>query len=222
MTTRTLRKLFAFAVPLLAAALFGCNSSPPPSGGEDSGIAFSGSPTPDAKRLTLLAVDRSRSTEGIRRQLLSTTFDIGTSFDPARDTFRLYRFGNTIEEVYSQLPEDDDDFSLVLADKVKANDPVPGTNYPLVVETLAAAAADASQKEIRIVIVGDGLNDIADDPRFEHRYRLAAARLARNPRIKWVRFWGVAVGTREEIRSVFRPLGTRLQLQSLDQNPLAP
>lgn len=232
--------LLIFMLAVFTLALNGCSSSPPPvSGGigsstgiespadgettsGDGATAFSGSSAPPATQLTLLAVDRSKSTEAIRGQLLNTAFDIGTNFDPDHDAFRLYRFGNSIEEVYSQLPEDDDGFALVLAQQVKASDPVPGTDYPRVLQTLADAAAQASEKEVRIVIVGDGLNDYAADPKFEKRYRLAARRLARNPHIKWVRFWGVDVGTREEIRSVFKPLGSRLQIQSLDQNPLAP
>ncbi len=207
---------------VFAATISGCNSTPPSAGGGDAATAFSGSPAPPATRLTLLAVDRSQSTEGIRTQLMNTTFDIGTNFDSARDAFRLYRFGNGIQEVYSQLPEDDDAFALVLADQIKVSDPIPGTNYALVAETLANVAANAPEKEIHIVIVGDGLNDYKGDARLEKRYRLAALRLAHNPHIKWVRFWGPNVGSREEIRSVFKPLGERLQIQSLDQNPLAP
>jgi hypothetical protein len=211
------RNIFAIIALLAVLAFAGC--TPPQS---QSGVAFTGQTAPAAVRMTLLAVDRSKSTEDIRSQLLTTAFNIGTSFDRARDSFRLYRFGNSIEEVYSNLPEDDDSFALVLAEQVKQNDPVGGTDYPRVLEVLADAAANASETEIRIVIVGDGQNDFATDPEFGKRYRAAAERLARNPKIKWIRFWGVNVGTREEIRSVFKPLGRRLQILSLDQNPLAP
>ena len=208
------------ALLVLTVALCGCNSARPPEGG--GATAFGGPATPAATRLTLLAVDRSGSTESIRAQLLETSFEVGTNFDSTRDAFRLYRFGRSIQEVYSQLPEDDDNFASVLAGQVKASDPLPGTDYPRAAQTLADAAAEAPEKEIRIVIVGDGRNDYAADPQSEERYRIAALRLARNPHVKWVRFWGVTVGTREEIRAVFKPLGKRLQIQSLDQNPLAP
>lgn len=224
MNNKVTHVLLIFASMLLAsvAAISGCNSTPPPAVGGAGATAFSGPSAPTATRLTLLAVDRSRSTESIRAQLMNTAFDIGTNFDSARDAFRLYRFGNGIQEVYSQLPEDDDAFALVLAQQMKVSDPILGTNYAQVAETLANVAENAPEKEIHIVIVGDGLNDYADDPRIEKRYRRAAQRLARNPHIKWLRFWGPGVGSREEIRSVFQPLGGRLQIQSLDQNPLAP
>jgi hypothetical protein len=210
-----------FALCLLGLfALAGCTA---PRGG--SGAVSSASTGPAAAaatRLTLVGVDRSRSTENIRSQLLTTTFNIGTSFDPARDTMILYRFGSNCEEVYSGVPDDDDAFALILAKYVKQSDPVGGTNYPRVLELLAEAAANATEREIRILIVGDGVNDFSGDPKFARRYRYAARRLSQNPRIKLVRFWGVDVGAREEIRSVFKPLGPKLQVLSLDQNPLAP
>lgn len=205
---------------LAALALAGCATSPP--GGGAGPTAFSGKAIPTASRATLLAVDRSKSTEEIRSQLLTTTFDIGTNFDSTHDTMRLYRFGRNIEEVYAGLPEDDDAFASLLAKYMKDSDPALGTDYPRVFETLAAAAANAPQSEIRIVVVGDGLNDFANDPESEKCYREAVKRLAHNPHVKWVRFWGVGVGPREEIRSVFKSLGSRLQILSLDQNPLAP
>ncbi len=215
-------KRIFLVLAVCTATLSGCASTPSSSGGGVGTTAFSGPAAPDTTRLTLLAVDRSGSTQHIRGQLMNTAFGIGTSFDASRDSFRLYRFGNSIQEVYSQLPEDDDAFALVLAQEVKISDPTRGTNYPKVAETLAEAAADATEKQIRIVIVGDGLDDYASDAQYKKRYRAAAQRLARNPHIVWVRFWGLDTGTREQIRSVFKPLGRRLQLQSLDQNPLAP
>jgi uncharacterized protein with von Willebrand factor type A (vWA) domain len=210
-----------YTIPLAILTLSGC-SAPPPGAGTSTATAFSGSSAPVPTRLTLLAVDRSKSTENIRGQLLTTAFDIGTGFDRAHDSFRMYHFGNSIEEVYSQLPEDDDAFALLLVQEVKESDPVPGTDYPRVVEAMATTAEEATESEVRLVIVGDGLNDYATDPQFAQRYRSAAERLSRNPRLKWVRFWGVDVGTREEIRAVFKPLGRKLQILSLDQNPLAP
>lgn len=204
-------------------ATAGCSPSPSsPTSRTPGGSAFMGSVPPAATRCTLLATDRSKSTENIRSQLLTTTFNIGTSFDRANDTMILFRFGNSIEEVYSGLPEDDDSFALVLAQYVKESDPIGGTDYPHVLEKLAETADSSPESEIRIVIVGDGQNDFAGEPDFAKRYHEAAVRLAKNPKILWVRFWGVDVGTREEIRKVFKPLGRRLQILSLDQNPLAP
>lgn len=224
---------YAIAALLAGAALLfamfsGCRSTPPtssstpPTGGGGGATSFSGPTAPTAARLTLLAVDYSQSTEHIRSQLLGGTFDIGTNFDSARDTLRLLRFGNDVQEMYSGLPEDDDAFALVLAKYAKGSDPVTGTDYPHLAEYLASTAASAPEKEVRIVVAGDGLNDFVNDPASEKRYRAAALRLSRNPRVVWVRFWGPAAGPREEIRSVFRPLGRRLQILSLDQNPLAP
>ena len=156
--------------------------------------------------------------------MLTTAFNIGSNFDQSHDTLALYRFGNSIEEVYSGLPDDDDAFALVLAQHVKESDPVPGTDYPKMLEIMADAAETASQSEVRIVIVGDGENDYAGDPAYENRYRKAAERLAKVSKVKWVRFWGVDVGTREEIRKQLKPLASsgKLQILSLDQNPLVP
>jgi len=42
-----------------------------------------------------------------------------------------------------------------------------------VLEALADAADAASEPEIHILIAGDGLNDYADDPKFETRHRAA-------------------------------------------------
>ena len=214
---KTSSQIVGFALFAMVGTLCGCNTAP-----DKTDVTFAGAPAPTATRLTLLAVDRSKSTEKIRGQLLTTAFNIGSNFDKSRDTMRLYRFGNSIEEVYSQLPEDDDAFALVLAQNVKENDPVPGTDYPRMLETMADTADSATESEIRVVIVGDGENDYAGDPAYENRYRKAAERLAHNSKIKWVRFWGVDVGTREEIRKELKPLGRKLQIMSMDQNPLVP
>lgn len=174
-----------------------------------------------AKRLTLLAVDYSQSTQEIRDQLLQTTFDVATNFRTDRDAFQAFRFGHRIEEFYTQLPEDDDSFAIMLADNVRESDPVGGTDYPAMLERLANAAQASQANEVRIIIVGDGQNDAAGLSGHMNRYRQAAKQLASNPRVVFVRWWGVDTGTREEIRDVCAPLGPKLQIQSLDQNPLA-
>jgi len=176
---------------------------------------------------TLLATDYSQSTDQIRSRLMSKSFDIGTNFDPQVDSLRLFRFGHNVEEVWdsnqqSSADLDDDAFAMILAQNLKSSDPIGGTDYAMMLEAMAQAAESTPAPVIRVVVCGDGWNDFKGDPAHDARYRAAADRLAKNHRVKLLRMWGVSTGTREEIRSVLKPLGTRVQVMSLDQNPLAP
>lgn len=199
----------------------GCASSP---GGSEDLSTMSGPKPPAPIRDTLIGFDRSKSTEKTRAQFLGTTFNIGTSFDPIKDTMRLFRFGSTTEEFYSGLPEDDDAFAQILVQHVKESDPVPGTDYPQMLTVMADSAEQSTAREIRIIVIGDGENDFKGDPAYDKRYRAAAARLAHNPKIKWVRFWGVSAGTFEDLRSVFAPLVRqgKFQILTTDKDPLVP
>ncbi|MBS1712988.1 MAG: hypothetical protein JST30_01490 [Armatimonadetes bacterium] len=209
------------ALAMVASAMLfasGCSSTSvasPPATGNKQGAQ------------TLVSVDYSQSTEQIRSHLMSMSFDIGTNFDPQVDSLRLFRFGHNVEEVWdsnqqSSVDLDDDAFALILAQNLKKSDPIGGTDYATMLDAMADAAETTPEPLVRVVVCGDGWNDFKGDREHDTRYRAAAERLAKNPKVKLVRLWGVSTGTREEIRSVLKPLGARVQVMSLDQNPLAP
>jgi hypothetical protein len=87
---------------------------------------------------------------------------------------------------------------------------------------LARVAETSPHGRIYVLIVGDGANDRRGDLAADAHYRRAMARLAANPGVAFVRWWGVAAPWRKEVRAVRAPLGPRLQILTIDQNPLAP
>jgi hypothetical protein len=166
----------------------------------------------------MLAVDYSGSTQDIRRQLLSASHELATDLDARKSSLFLFRFGHTVEEIYSGVPDDEDSFALILSRALNESDPMKGTQYPKMLQALADRAAVAREGRIRIIIAGDGMNDFTGDKRLAKLYRAAAKSLASNPNVVSVRFWGVQIGAREEIRAIFKGYDSKLQFRSIDQS----
>jgi len=166
-------------------------------------------------RLLILAIDRSGSTEAARAQILASINDFAGDLDG--DTrLILLRFGRSVEEVYDGIPDDEDSFALLLAKTLKQSDPQKGTDYPKLLQSLANYAKQAKESQIDCLVAGDGGNDFEDAP---HRrlYRDSAIQLASNPHVEAIKFWGVEVGAREELRLVFKGHDSKLKLSGIDE-----
>lgn len=178
------------------------------------------SPPTESKHgmLTMLAIDNSKSINKIKSRLLGSSYELGTNLKKDETDLVVFRFGHAVEEIYSGVPDDEDAFALLLSDAMKVSDPVGGTQYPLLLEHLAERAESASQSRIRIIIAGDALNDFQGDEHFMNIYRSAAKRLALNPKVELIRFWGAEKGTREELERMFKDNQTKLNIRTLGQD----
>lgn len=172
---------------------------------------------PADRTLTILAIDYSGSTEAIRKQLLVACHDLATNLDEGRCSFKFLRFGHRVEEVYSGVPADEEEFAAVLAGAAKTSDAVRGTSYSLLAQRLASIAAAAPERRVRIIVAGDGEDDYAGDPALAAAYRKAAASLKANPKVELVRFWGVRTGAREPIQATFVEPCPKLDLREMSQ-----
>ncbi|HVT13619.1 MAG TPA: hypothetical protein VHE55_15245 [Fimbriimonadaceae bacterium] len=223
MKLRTLRK----AGLLVALAAIGCGPSSPTSGSSEPGLSQTslaavqpgntGRAVAQPKCLLIIAVDVSKSTQYTRSQALSTVFDLAMGLDAKRYDLRIYRFSSKTEEVYTGVPDDEDQFSIDLANALRPSDPTQGTNYPLMVETIAKVVAESTDGNVKIDVISDGGNDFQDAASIK-RYRKAATQLDNDPKVSSITFWGVEPGTREQLRNLFADTGTKLHLLNSGQD----
>lgn len=167
------------------------------------------------RRLLIIAVDNSGSTQDVRNHVLAATSELAGDLD-GETRLVLLRFGRHVQEVFDGAPTDEDAFALLLAKTLKQSDPEKGTDYANLVKALAVYATDAKEREIECLVAGDGGNDFEDE---WHRnlYRRSALALATNSRVDSIRFWGIEVGRREELKDVFKGHSSKLKLCGIDE-----
>lgn len=235
---------FQLTVVLLSTAILGCGNSKVLNarapGNSSESAARSGHPS--SKRLILVFCDRSQSTENapassdsprsgfqrnrnLRSLMIGQVLSLAKSLNQNNDYMMVYRFGNTTRELYSGYYESKR-FAEDVLEGLMPSDPIPGTNYAAVVEKASEVAKESSNKEIIVLIMGDGFFDDGQSIEMAKRYRKAAQGLLSNSRVTLVRFWGVTgdkdtgLDPRAEIRKAFEGAGDRLEILSDTQSAL--
>ncbi len=180
------------------------------------------------KRLIVIAIDVSKSTEELRAAFLNTVIDLAGSLGPA-DHLRIVKFASGVHEVHDGDIGDLEEFELKVKKQVEETDPVGGTDYSSLAEELADICNKAPEAEVIPIVIGDGENDYRWDDERANRYAKAAKSLSDNKKVQVVRFWGLGDkpkewshygGPQKELRTVFEALGSRLQLRTPDQDYL--
>ena len=184
-----------------------------------AGCAVDGSaPAAAESTLNIFALDRSESTADVRGALMSRAYDFGTGMAQG-DKLLVLRFGRTCEEFYAgDVPDDEDAFALLISQAAKTSDPIAGTDYAALLRDLADRASASRSKKVRITVCGDGWNDFSGDSVASEKYRQAAKDLLANPKVDSITFWGIEIGAREEIRTMFGRDETKLRILGLEQD----
>jgi hypothetical protein len=166
----------------------------------------------------VFVIDYSKSTDDIRRQEVGVM--LAELEDAPRDsTIIVFRMGYTTEEIYAGPLGDTgiDTLTSTVMREVSKSDPTPGTNFAEMAKALEAFGLSGRSDCYNLRILTDGANDFTDSKANVMEYGEAAAKVAENPHLSSLIFYGVKPGYREALRSIWGKAGSRLRILSQDQ-----
>ena len=146
---------------------------------------------------------------------------LATNLDSDRDHVVAMRVERTTREFYNgKAPESREKFLWSLISQTRVRATSDGT-FPAKFWNEAADCAQGSSLPVAIAYVGDADNDDLSAAATS-AMKIAARRLAANPRVVSVWFFGANSKNWASLRAAFAPLGDRLHLQNADTMDAAP
>lgn len=175
------------------------------------------------KRLFVIVIDISLSTKFIRNKLIDSVDETGTSLSEADDLV-IISLGSSSSEVFSGMTPDPTTLKRIL-ESLKP-DQKGGSDYTGAYG-LAADAIDRTKATRAVVLIaGDGGRNGLNAHVFavDQAHKAAARKIANNPKVSQVRFFGASSNpsdrVREDIRWAFEGLDDQtLRILRSDERP---